>query len=322
MTTSFDPANKAADVTLTGSNLILTKTANSDDGARCVDSFTTGRWHIEYVPGSTGVGNVLGFVTSAYTGTGYPGQTATSVGLVDSGDVRINNANVGSAARCGAVGAGGRMRAWIDWRAGQGRIWFQNDNNNINGVAGCVPGDGNGISITGLGTPGTTALFPAVSIFSSGRTGTLKPLVSDWTGTIYPGWAELNGVSAVGPTITTTLSIVAGAATAGVNITGPTLTTSLSLLAGAATAGVSLNGSIIVATLSILPGAASGSGGASVSGATIVSTLSIIAGTASTFSPPTPVPPYEYPKLPIYLEGRKRGIFRRLPRIPRPPWAI
>jgi hypothetical protein len=95
MVQAWDPAHTSGDITLSGSNLIATKTANSgsDSQAYAIESVTTGRYYWELIPvGSISSGGGIGNITSSIGS--YLGGLSSSFGWFGNGQVITNNAQV------------------------------------------------------------------------------------------------------------------------------------------------------------------------------------------------------------------------------------
>ena len=96
-TTTWNPADKAAAITLSGSNLIATNNAGTDAVVRSVASHSTGKYYAEFKP-TDGPAMQIGLAnsTSPLTTPGFGGDT-NSVGTGNGGNIVFNGVSVGGA---------------------------------------------------------------------------------------------------------------------------------------------------------------------------------------------------------------------------------
>lgn len=95
MTQAWNPSQTCADITLSGSNLIATKTvSNGTNGAvYAATSVTTGRYYWEIVAvGGASIGGGIGNISTSVGRGQYTGVGADSIGWFPSGQVLNNNA--------------------------------------------------------------------------------------------------------------------------------------------------------------------------------------------------------------------------------------
>lgn len=150
MATTWNPADKHADITLANGNLRITSASATYRAVRATQSATAGKWYYEHTITAKGGGNpVTGIGRAAAPLSNYVGATTDSWGYSAGGDCWYNAI---SQAVYATYGAGSIIGVALDM--GAGKIWFAK-----NGVW-------NGDPVAGTG-----------QAFSS-VTGTVLPMVS------------------------------------------------------------------------------------------------------------------------------------------------
>lgn len=150
--TTWNPADKSADVTLSGGNLVMTS-AVTHRAARAITGRSAGKYHFDAVcSGSVGWSVGVGKATAGL-GT-YVGGDADSYSYYYTGDYRNSGSSSGAPP---AYGAGDRIGVDVD--LGAHKVWFSK-----NGVA--VNGDP--IAGTGGMTISAGTYYPMVSLGAGG----------------------------------------------------------------------------------------------------------------------------------------------------------
>ena len=167
---TFDPNNKGASVTLSGSNLIAT--VSSGTGSVRGTNRVSGLTYFEMVIGATLSGSArVGLCNPSFVFTGLLGVDANGVGYDSGGTVKINNATVATIA---TYAAGNNIGVAVDPL--RELIWFRVNGGNWNNdvIANQNPvGAVGGISISSAGgnwNPawGGSATSSATGVFASG----------------------------------------------------------------------------------------------------------------------------------------------------------
>lgn len=123
-TTTFDPANKTAAITLSGGNLTATNTAAARGGCRSVASASSGKKYFEVLITAAGTpaANVIGFGNASLAFGSYPGSSNDGAGMAMDGTVYVGNNIVLNNA---AVNVGDRVCVAIDFTPTPPKIWFR-----------------------------------------------------------------------------------------------------------------------------------------------------------------------------------------------------
>jgi len=168
-TTTWNPADKSASITLDGTNLIATRNStnnNSYRSVRSVASNASGKKYFEYLwttaadQGLVGVGDNGAFLES------YLGSSTNSVGWFGT-DGNVYRGGGGPAAAIGTFGNGDRISIALD--IGNGRIWFRKNGGNWNNNGSADPATNvGGIDVSGLTGP----FYAAATLYSEGTPGT------------------------------------------------------------------------------------------------------------------------------------------------------
>lgn len=140
MATTWNPSDKSTNITLSGSNLVATCTADLWSGVRGTVAKSTGKWYWEWTAGTT-VDDMVGLMTAGTTldGTNYANPStayiwySTSGGFYRSGALVFATANWGSGDKIGYAYDADAGKIWGslngtwansgDPAAGTGYIW-------------------------------------------------------------------------------------------------------------------------------------------------------------------------------------------------------
>ncbi len=185
--TTLNPADIAADLTLSGGNLTLTRDGTNNNAWRCnraTTSKSTGKWYFEVqwvVYGGNG-GAIAGWTTAGASLTTYPGANTNTGGWnYDSSPTFFYYS--GSSVGGGAQGNPGDYEYFcIDFDAG--KFWVKSTN-----VAGWVGGGDPalGTSPSGTFTP-NTVLFPVCGHYYATSQGVINFGATAFNGTIPSGF--------------------------------------------------------------------------------------------------------------------------------------
>lgn len=159
---TWNPADKNAGISLTGGNLIATRASSSPANAevvRATSSKSSGKSYWECTPsGTTGLGNVsIGLAVAGASLAAAIGIDTNGVGYFDGGNVRMNTTaigNAGSYTTADVIGIAIDLGAQLIWFRKNGGVWNNSGANNPSTGVG-------GFSYSGI-TAG--ALFPAISL--------------------------------------------------------------------------------------------------------------------------------------------------------------
>ena len=123
--TTFDPANKSTNVTLSGSNLIATLTSDGRGGARSIASVSSpSKIYFEITCGAvtTAAANIIGLANATNGLESFPGSDLNGVGFAFGGGVvYINNSTVTAIGY--SLSAGQRLGVAVD--LGAKRMWLR-----------------------------------------------------------------------------------------------------------------------------------------------------------------------------------------------------
>ena len=175
-TTTWNPSDIAAGLTLTNGNLTVTQTTGGGEAAvRSIASHSTGKFYYEATGNGSGSFELVGFGDATMSLTNFVGGGSTSFGC-NSGSLYTNGAPVAS---CPTAGPSDTVQIAVDF--GTQKLWV-----NVNGgvgtwntsftIAQVAAGTG-GISIS---TAGAGPFFAAVSTF-----GGLGGFTANFGGTAY-----------------------------------------------------------------------------------------------------------------------------------------
>jgi hypothetical protein len=143
--TTWNPSDKAAGITLSGSNLIATNNSSSTSGVRAVANATSGKFYWEYTCNTfTFSANAVGVARSSMSLTGGPGDTGNFC-VTTTGAIYANGTSTG--VNVGSITAGALVCIAIDATAHLGWIRLGPTGNwNNSGTANPATGVG-GITI-------------------------------------------------------------------------------------------------------------------------------------------------------------------------------
>lgn len=115
-TTTFNPSDKAAGVTLSGGNLVVTGTSGS---VRTIRAIASGKGYAEVRVDNPGATGAVGCANSSATITAYVGANANGIGYWTTGDVYQNSSVIDT---IGALSAGDIVNIAVDRTAG--KMWL------------------------------------------------------------------------------------------------------------------------------------------------------------------------------------------------------
>lgn len=157
---TWNPADKAADIVLSGSDLVANSSASAAfRTVRATLSKSSGKFYFEVVVGSTGANDAMvGVASSGLSLTNYTGSSAASWGYYQVNGNKYNNAS--PTAFGASYPSPATIGVAVDMTAG--KIWFAKDNT---WQASGNPAAGTNEAFSGL----SGSLFPAVSIYNPSR---------------------------------------------------------------------------------------------------------------------------------------------------------
>lgn len=179
---TWNPSDKSASITLSGSNLTATLVVGASDweSVRASKSRSGVKRYFEITIGTgpfmeVGVGNgsmsLASYLSDTSNGIGYRG---------DSGEIRINDVVLATAQ---TYTSGDTLRAAID--DVNDRAWFSKVGQNWNGSGTANPATNTGgVDISAI----TGALFPALAMFANGHSATVNFGDTPFAGTIPAGF--------------------------------------------------------------------------------------------------------------------------------------
>jgi len=175
---TWNPSDKATEITLSGGNLIAGRT--SATGWKSVRATqgrgTSGKWYCEVLLGGTSGFAIAGLADVTSTVNDIPGAAGSDCGYLNNGDKY--EGNIQAPAGWGASFASGDVIG-IAYDAGTGKMWFAK--NNVWQGSGS-PNPATGVSPADAVTAGTTR-YPMVGLYqdATSRTWTGKFAASDFT---------------------------------------------------------------------------------------------------------------------------------------------
>ena len=181
-TATWNPADKSAQITLSGGNLIATDTSTGDSGVRSTTSHSGGKWYIEWTSGSTftGANTNVGICTIGAPLAGVGNTTANAFLLQQggSGAVWFNGSQAGLP-QIGQFFTNRIAGMAIDLVNMRG--WFR-----VDGASGLNYWNGNASydPATNIGGVDISALFPsnaAYPVFTSNGNGSICSINSTFT---------------------------------------------------------------------------------------------------------------------------------------------
>lgn len=124
--TTWDPANKGANVTLSGGDLIATIGAANYNVARSTSSKSSGKWYFEVLINNKAAGGGtigVGILNSSAVFNSYLGSSSNSYGYLNDGRRLFNNVNPGDFSTYTSADVIG-----VALDAGSGSIWLAKNN--------------------------------------------------------------------------------------------------------------------------------------------------------------------------------------------------
>jgi hypothetical protein len=189
--TTWNPADKSANVTLSNGNLTAQGTNSSDGGVRSTTSQTSGKFYFEvtWLSATGGVDAGCGIATSAAVLTSM-GSTALGIALVyQSGAIYVNGTNTGI-----SIGTN-TAPVCIALDLTNSRIWFRIGGGNWNNSGTANPATNvGGINISALFP--TNAAFAAVTVQNTTNTYTVNFGASAFAQTVPSGFTAWGGLAA------------------------------------------------------------------------------------------------------------------------------
>lgn len=196
---AWNPSDKDADVTLSGSNRTWSMVASTFGSVRSTASVSSGKWRVQLLHvTASGSANRHGFATSGHSLAIAPGEDTVSWAINGQGNSVTNSVDVDLA---GNYANGGVVNLYID--VDNGKAWYGDSTGPFSGD----PAAGTGAHHTF--TPGTTVyLCDGMDGGGSTRGGTLR-LLADYTGSPPTGFTDGWG----GATVYSGTAVLAGAGT-------------------------------------------------------------------------------------------------------------
>lgn len=196
--TTWNPSDKAANCTLTGSNLIATA-GGINSWVRTVDKQSTGSFYWEITATTNTLSSTgIGIASAAWVGTAFSG-TGNCGGVTHGGLIYFNAASTG--VNIGTIASGTVVCIALDVAAQ--RIWFRPGAAGIwnnSGTANPATGVG-GITTTGLGG-GTVLTYPVFFGSSTNEAATANFGNSAFAGVVPSGFTSGFNGDPVGPSST------------------------------------------------------------------------------------------------------------------------
>lgn len=174
---TWNSADKSAQITLSGGDLIATNASASGtfSGVRSTDSHTTGKWYFELTLGSGNTNAMVGFGTSGVVLTAsFPGGNADGQGYYQADG---NKWTGGSGTAYGATYAAGDVIGVAIDLDGDTCNFYKNG------------ADQGSISISGI----AGAVFACVSIYAAPASITANFGASAWAGSLPSGYTAWDG---------------------------------------------------------------------------------------------------------------------------------
>lgn len=247
MTTTWNPSDKSANVTLSGSNLIATITSGTNQGVRSTISHSTGKWYAEFkncffstTPSSSSRGGV-GIADSTYSLTAGPGSdNIHSAWVIQPPTVIVGNASKIAGAIATAITTSVTIGVAVD--VDNHLVWFTENGTTWNNGGTANPATGvGGFSLVGTATMGPAIFLAAWLRWSLDGapqdTATLNGGGSAFTFSVPSGFSNWDGVTSETGTIAMTLLGITQAMAA---ISGASANLSMTL------PGIQMAGNVVV----------------------------------------------------------------------------
>jgi hypothetical protein len=167
---TWNPADKSANITLSGGNLTATSTTSGPNNVRSTAGYSTGKFYSEHTLTISGVSeHSLCLATSATALNVYGGADTTNIAFYMNGEVYYNNALVTTIQ---ATSSGQRVDMAADLTADL--VWWRTANGNWNNSGTANPATGTGG--IALGVAGTVYVMASMlygtevnaAVFASG----------------------------------------------------------------------------------------------------------------------------------------------------------
>jgi len=189
MSATWNPSDKNAGITLSGGNLIATRTSGTNGSGRATNGLSAGLVYAEFTITAVGNDPQVGFANSSALLADWLGQDANGWGYDTNGQFYNNGANVSTP---GAYTTGDVLGLAINFTTG--KAWWRK-----NGTWNGDPVAGTGQAVSGL----TGTLYLAWGFFSgTSESITLNTGGSSFAGSIpsgYAAWGPLGNVFRQGP---------------------------------------------------------------------------------------------------------------------------
>jgi len=172
MSTTWNPADKTSDMTLSGGNLIATASAGTNAGARGTTSHATGKWQLQFTACTLGdsldyIGVGLSTDTLGLAQGSQEQVIKVLTGTTFSGDgLGGTNALTGD-----AIPAGATVDLCLDFTAL--KFWYRVNSGDWNGPSNPTANPATGVGGRTIGAANT--YFPYIRLTGAGKTATLNP---------------------------------------------------------------------------------------------------------------------------------------------------
>ena len=184
---TWNPADKAASVTLSGGDLIATYSdglGSSYHNVRSTDGKSTGKLYSEHTLFASNTSQrSIGIATSSASLTDYGGKTTASIAYYMDGTVYYND---GLVTTIQTTTSGQRVDMAVD--LGGGLIWWRTNGGNWNNDGSADPATGTG-GIT-LGVTGTRFVMTSLRNISTPDSDTAVFSSASWAGTAPSGFGQ------------------------------------------------------------------------------------------------------------------------------------
>lgn len=167
-TTTFNPADKGANVSLDATNLIVTNSVGTVGNVRSIASYSTGKYYCEILIGTNSVAYAhgLGIGNSSASLTAGIGSPDTNSSGYYNGDNNVYVANNGGTSIGGSFTVGDVVSMAVDM--GNSTIWFRINGGNWNGNVTFDPATNTGgVSLSTVSKP----WFAITTVVKNASTG-------------------------------------------------------------------------------------------------------------------------------------------------------